>query len=64
MDQDTFHLAAGVLIIAIVVVLLDAALASFETPDGLWTMLVAFAAFLGARGAIRNGRRNGWGEDE
>lgn len=60
MDDLTFYLAAGVLIFATIVVTLDAASESYRAPDGVWTMLVAFATFLGARSVIRrNGRRNG-----
>lgn len=56
MDDSTFYLAAGVLILALIVVFTDAISTSFETPDGLWTMLTGFAAFLGARAVIKNGR--------
>jgi O-antigen ligase len=59
-DDATFYLATGVLILACVVIFADALIRDFETPDGLWTMLTAFAAFLGARAVGRSlDRRNG-----
>jgi hypothetical protein len=57
-DDGTYFLAAAVLVVASVVVLLDAALTSFETPEGLWSLLVAFATFLSIR-AVQHQRRNG-----
>lgn len=53
-DDRTYYIAVAVLAIAIGVIAIDAILSSFVSPPGLWTTLAAVAAFLGARGILRN----------
>ncbi len=54
MDDRTYRIVAGILALCTVALGLDAAFASFEPPAGLWTVLGAVAAFLGARAALRS----------
>lgn len=61
MDDRTWRLAVGTLASAVVVVLVDAALADFDVPAGFWTVLAASLGFLGARAAIRGRNGNGNG---
>lgn len=54
MDDRTYRIVLLVLAIATVAIGLDAALEAFTPPAGLWTLLGAVAAFLGARAALRS----------
>lgn len=63
MDDRTWYLALGSLILALFGIGLDAALKSFDLPGGLWGFLSALLGFLGARSyaKAKNGSRE---EDE
>lgn len=67
MDDRTYNIAVGLLVVVIVAILVDAVGQTYEAPAGLWTALTGIAAFLGGREVFRrngkngngNGRRNG-----
>lgn len=63
MDDRTWYLAVGTLGAAVFVVMLDAVLASFETPAGFFPVLGAMLGFLGARSALKS-RNKGADEEE
>lgn len=51
-DDRSYRIAQMVLGTAIIGILLDATMSGFVVPDGLWAVLGAIAAFLGAKGAL------------
>lgn len=61
MDDRVWYLAIGTLVAAVVVVFLDAALDTFDTPAGFWTVEAGILGFLGALTTLRRNGRNGAG---
>jgi hypothetical protein len=53
LDDRTWYLAIGSLSAAVVAILLDAALANFNVPSGMWAFLSGMLGFLGARSAFK-----------
>jgi hypothetical protein len=63
MSDPTFYIAAAAIIAATFATTLDALIAEWSPPEGLWTLLIGVATYMGGRaivkGAGNGGPRNG-----